>query len=110
MFLNTFNISRKVIQTAIAKKKRNGNLIADDVKGKTASHVKYNSNALDAVKEHIKKFPVMESHFCRESTKRQYLASNLNITKMYELFVKENPNTEIQEHYYKKVFNENCNL
>ena len=100
----------KSYSNSCCKKKRDENLIADDVRGKTASHVKYDSDTLDAVKEHIKKFPVMESHFCREGTKRQYLASNLNITKMYELFVKENPNTEIQEHYYRKAFNENFNL
>ena len=109
MFLNIFNISQKVIRTSIAKK-MDGNLFADDLRGKTTSHVKYYSNTLDAVKEYIKKFPVMESCFCIEGTKRQYLASNLNITKMYEFFVKENPNTEIQEHYYRKVLNENFNL
>ena len=33
------------------KKKMDGNLIADDLRIETTSHVKYDSNALDAVKE-----------------------------------------------------------
>ena len=109
MFLSTFAISRKVLRTAISKKE-DGNLVAGDRRGKANSNVKYDEDSLNLVKNHIKLFPVMESHFCREHTKRQYLASNLNIRKIYELFKAKHPTTTIEEHYYRKIFTENFNL
>ena len=41
------------------------------------------------VHDHIKSFPVVESHSTRKDTNRKYLAPELNIKKMYELY-KEN--------------------
>lgn len=71
MFLSTFGISRKMICTAISKK-QSGNLVSEDARGKGQSNIKYDDTCLESVKQHIKKFPVVESHFCREGTKRQY--------------------------------------
>ena len=51
----------------------------------------------------------MENHYNRESSEQQYLASNLNIRKMYKLFVAENGKT-VEEHFYRKIFNEHFNL
>ena len=44
-----------------------------------------------------------------ESQKDQYLASNLNVLKMYELLVAENGKV-VEEHFYWKIFNNNFNL
>ena len=46
----------------------------------------------------------MESQYSRESSKGQYLASNLNVRKMYELFIKEHSDIKVEEHFYRKVF------
>ena len=46
------------------------------------------------IKEHIKSFPVMESHYMREQSSRRFLGSNLNLTKMYELFLEKYAGTE----------------
>jgi len=35
------------------------------------------------VKEHIKSFPTVESHYCRKDTQRQYLDSKLTVNRMY---------------------------
>ena len=61
MFLSTFNINRNIIQTAIAK--RGMEILLLIFWGEKINHDKYDSDALDAVKEHIKKFPVMDTHF-----------------------------------------------
>ena len=52
----------------------------------------------------------MESHYKREGTKRQYLASSLNITKIYDLFILQSPDKTVHEQFYRKVFNEHFNL
>ena len=108
MFLNTFDVSRKAARTAVSKRAE-GNIVDADKHGKMASNVKYNADSIDKVKTHIKSFPVMESHYNRECSKRQYLASNLNIRKMYELFIAENGEIA-EEHFYRKIFNEQFNL
>ena len=68
------------MRTAIDKSK-NG-YTEEDNRGKTGSR-NYPEAVLDTVKNHIKKFPVMESHHVQEKSKRHFLASNLNIHSMY---------------------------
>ena len=109
MFLNTYNISRKVVRTAIEKRSQ-GNIVTEDLRGKKQSHIKYDEETVNKIKSHIKSFPVMESHYSRESSKRQYLASNLNVRKMYELFIKEHSDVKVEEHFYRKIFSDSFNL
>ena len=47
------------------------------------------------VHDHIKSFSVVESHSTRKDTNRKYLAPELNIKKMYELY-KENVQYSVQ--------------
>ena len=46
----------------------------------------YTKAVLESVENYIKKFPVMESYYMREKCKCEFLASNLNIHSMYELY------------------------
>ena len=62
--------------TAIDKSK-NGYTEEDNI-GKTGSRT-YPEAVLKTVKNHLKKFPVRESHYMPEKSKRQFSASNLNI-------------------------------
>ena len=41
---------------------------------------------IDVVREHIKSFPCVESHYCRSTTKRKYLDRSLSVPKMYSLY------------------------
>ncbi|XP_031355412.1 uncharacterized protein LOC116179702 [Photinus pyralis] len=62
--------------------------------------------------EHIKRFPVIESHYCRRTTKRKYLEPNLSVAKMYNLYVKdcEEKNTiPVKLSYYRHIFTHNFN-
>ena len=63
MFLNTLAITDRVMGTAIDKSK-NGYTEEDNI-GKTGSRA-YSEAVLETVKNHIKKFPVMESHICEK--------------------------------------------
>ena len=55
----------------------------------------------------------MESHFCRETTKRQYMSSNLNVTTLYELYKtkmkKENAVT-VGPQTYRNIFMTKFNI
>ena len=102
------HISRKAVRTAISKQK-DGNIVESDNHGKSASNKKYNDYSMEKVKTHIKSFLAMESHYNRDGSKRQYLASNLNVIKMYELFIAENRKV-VEEHFYRKIFNSCFNL
>lgn len=39
------------------------------------------------IREHIASFPVVPSHYCRKSSTRDYLPSNLSLARMYEMYV-----------------------
>jgi hypothetical protein len=60
------------------------------------------------VREHIESFPRMPSHYCRSSTTKEYLAADLNLTRMYNLYVEkctENDMVPVKSHFYRNVFN-----
>ena len=48
---------------------------------------KLKEDVVNSIKDHIKSFPFMESHYSREKSKRKYLSSNMSLTKMYELYI-----------------------
>jgi hypothetical protein len=59
------------------------------------------------VLDHIKSFPVVESHYTRNATNRKYLAPELNIEKMYELYNEECTNScrkLVKQIFYRKMF------
>ena len=67
------------------------------------------------IRQHIKLFPVMKSHYAREKSKsRKYLSSLLSIAEMYRLFVKQYQSdleaSRVKYSYYAKVFNTEFNL
>lgn len=63
----------------------------------------------EAVLNHIDSYPVMESHYCHEKTKRQYLEEGLNLRQMYQMYNKdiilENKDLYVSEYMYRNIFN-----
>ncbi|XP_056310757.1 uncharacterized protein LOC130222157 [Danio aesculapii] len=71
------------------------------------------ANQKEEVKAHISSFPVVESHYCRANTERQYLEPTLNVLRMYDLYrlkCSENGDTPVKESYYRLIFNTEFNL
>lgn len=65
------------------------------------------------VLDFIKKFKVLESHYCRSKTScRLYLSSDLNITKMWRLYdSKTNDGTKkVKQSYFRHIFVTNYNI
>lgn len=60
------------------------------------------------VESHIDRFPKIESHFCRQNTDREYLSSDLTLSKMHRMFSKEQSDgqTAVSFTYYSNIFRE----
>lgn len=106
MFLETFDISLRVVRTAITKQ-------SPDKRGRHANHRKLSSPLVDGIKQHIKRFPMVESHYCRADTAKQYLDEHLSVAKMYRLYLLERDITDPATatlRQYRDVFNTFFNI
>ena len=76
---------------------------------------KPNTTMRAMIEEHIELFPCVDSHYSRQESQRQYLASDLSISKMYNLFQEwapeHHPNSKIPgKTMYESVFTGSYNL
>jgi hypothetical protein len=46
-------------------------------------------NAMELVQKHIESFPVVDGHYTRKDSNRKYLGADLNITRMYQLYLEQ---------------------
>jgi len=93
----------------------NGGVVLADRRGKyDHSKQQIAADRIKFIEDHIRSFPVNESHYTRaHSESRQYLSANLNIRKMYDLYVERcgNMRQEPFEYWcYHEVFNTKFNL
>ncbi|GFO43437.1 hypothetical protein PoB_006994200 [Plakobranchus ocellatus] len=60
----------------------------------------------DRISKHIERFPRVESRYRRQSTSKEYLHCDLNLSKMYSMFIKENGGADkLSFSTYSRVFN-----
>lgn len=114
MFLNTLSIKKGVLNFAIKKRIANINAITIE-KDKRGGYglSKILEVSTEFLKNHIRKFPTVPSHYCRKESRRQYLDPKLNISQMYKLYKKECSESDIEclkESYYRHIFNTCFNL
>lgn len=107
MFLSTLGISEKVMRTSLAKVRQTG-VVEKDQRGGRPINLKNKDEAVkNLILEHIKQFPRMESHYCRQSSTREYLHADLTVKKMYDMFISEQggeKNNQISYSLYLNVF------
>nr|CAD7402945.1 unnamed protein product [Timema poppensis] len=60
---------------------------------------------VELVKNHIECFPTKQSHY--SGSDQVYLDSQLNVTKMYQLFVQKHPEAKVKYNFYYTYFKEN---
>lgn len=60
----------------------------------------------------LNKLKCVESHYCRSavSTSRKYLSSELNIRKLYRMYIESSGAIYVKEGFFRKIFNTNYNL
>uniref|UniRef100_A0A915KPC5 Uncharacterized protein n=1 Tax=Romanomermis culicivorax TaxID=13658 RepID=A0A915KPC5_ROMCU len=80
------SFSFKPIAKAHENKTETNQYSAIDKRGKHPSHNKLKDNLRQAIIDHISSSPCIESHYTHKNTQKKYLGSDLNITKMYELY------------------------
>jgi len=92
----------------LKSQRQNGGVCKDDLRGKHKKK-KTDDYTVELVKKHIMSFPSNVSHYTRShSDNRLYLASNLSISKMYELHLEDclKENVEPAKLWlYRHVFN-----
>lgn len=63
---------------------------------------------------HISSYPTVASHYCRTDTQKKYLSSELNVMKMYSMYLEacltESNIKPVSVHYYRHIFNTEFNL
>lgn len=110
-FLTTLDVSQTRLYYCLDKMvhKETG-IPRSPLKGKTSSRLT-DPEKIKEIKQHIESFPKVESHYCRVSSKREYLDARLSIKAMFKLYVeKVGASSAVKEHMYRKVFNEEYNF
>ena len=113
-FTNTLDITRKMIRVAISKRNPvNPNFVMKDRRGRAKGHRGIPLETRKNVKAHIETFPSIEAHYVRKTSNRKYLSSNLNINKMYVLYMDEHrldDKAHVKQSTYRYIFNSEYNL
>ncbi|KAK3783301.1 hypothetical protein RRG08_007600, partial [Elysia crispata] len=84
-YLDTLSVSQKKVYNVHTNKTAH-DTPKPDVRG-TNTKKGFSEEVKGHIRRHIKSFPIVESHYCRADSKKQYLEAGLSITKMYELYV-----------------------
>lgn len=114
-FLNTLCVSDSYIKTAL-EKKRTGGLVSPDKRGKKTPPNKLPDCVRENIRWHINSFPKIESHYSRARSSRMYLGCDLNLAKMYQLYVEHCKEQKLEENFigkewlYHDIFNSEFNL
>lgn len=118
MFLQTLAISDKII-TNVCTKVKESPTIPSDQRGKHRNRPHaIKDNVKKQIMEHIERFPIVDSHYTREYSKKKFLDSNLSISKMHRLFlesVENNPSVtdsrvlNVTLRQYSDIFNNEYN-
>lgn len=104
MFLNTLNTTDRQIRTTLAKTSEDGSLQKEGRGGRRPKLMERDERLKISVTDHINRFPRMESHYCRQSTTKEYLFPDLTISKMHQLYNDEHPNNKVSISFYRKIF------
>ncbi|GBM06059.1 hypothetical protein AVEN_49439-1 [Araneus ventricosus] len=78
-YLGTLSIQQNQVYTAHSTKNVETNTPIQDQRGKNGNSRRVSKGDPVLVREHIKSFPVVQPHYCRAHTKREYLGSHLSI-------------------------------
>ena len=85
-YLHTLDISQRRIEYAYKHKVQEQENFTD----KRGAHVNKKTSdsdpAIEYIKKHTDSFPRIPSHYCRQSSNKEYLEGKLSIQKMYEMY------------------------
>lgn len=103
-FLNTLGISEKVLRTSLEKMDATGVVQPERRGGRYEVMVQGDKKLREDVVNHINRFSRVEAHYVRCDSKRQYLHEDLNVSRMYRMFVDENRGKVLQVILFTRLF------
>ncbi|CAC5375161.1 unnamed protein product [Mytilus coruscus] len=116
IFLATLGISQTFANNAL-QNQQDGFFIGEgeNKRGKHAPYNKTTNTAMDSVRRHIESFLVVDGHYTRKDSNRKYLGADLNIKRMYKLYIVQRkdqiPEKDIvSQAVYRKIFKEEYNF
>ncbi|CAH1997534.1 unnamed protein product [Acanthoscelides obtectus] len=106
-----FSITPRRLQWLIGKLKANMNNLQDQ-RGKHLNRPKKLKNMdVGLISDHIRSFPLQENHYSRNTSAKQCLPADLNISKMFRLFKEKYPDANnISFRVYHDIFKSKFNL
>ena len=110
-FLHTLAISDQMLLTTFQKLNENGH-VQPERRSLPAAR-KLPSELRNHIRDHINKYPVVDSHYCRKSTQKKYLDPGLNLTEMYRMYCEEcsaSGRPAAKKWAYDEVFHNEFNL
>ena len=85
-FLKTLDIGERTIAYTLKKRRPHSN---SDNRGKQCPTTNILESEKEIIRQHIRSFPVIESHYCRKTSQRKYLEKDPSIRNMYDLYCNE---------------------
>lgn len=116
MFLNTLGVSEMYVTTTLKKLSSGNNItIISDQRGRHTNRAnRIDPEVKESVREHIKLFPLVPSHYIRKNSKRLYLEKGLSIRKMFRLYQEWANGNQIKikatERQYRDIFTSEFNI
>lgn len=110
MFLNTFSITDMWIQTLFKKMSNSGTgTISNDIRGNRSRKNIIPEQIKQSIRNHISEMPLVDSHYVRSRSSKQYLDAELSLPILYKLFtefMKEKyPDQEVATfRQYREIF------
>ena len=87
IFLTTLDISEKAVRT-VTEKLTTSRTLKTDLCGHASDHNKLPEEIINRIKDYIKLFKTIESHYNRKDSQCEYLPEYLSISKMHGLYTK----------------------
>lgn len=112
-FLSIFNISETFVRYIQKNRDSSKMILSADKRVHHRPGIRRSDETRERIRNHIKSFPTVPSHYCRQSTVRQFLLGDLSIQIMHELYKKRCEEAQVTaEKYwlYREIFNTEFNL
>lgn len=104
VFPSTICENDRFVRGVLDKQSATG-VVPEDRRGKHDPKHKLLPEVKEEIEKHIKSFPAYVSHYSRRHTTNLYLAQNLTVTEMHELYL-EQGGTKVSYSTYNNVFND----
>lgn len=104
-FLSTLGETEKFVSCTMTNKlTSNSGITHTDKRGTHTPIHKTSETKLDEVRKHINSFLAYQSHYSRRHTDKKYLAPDLTLNKMYNLYCEQYNEKPVSIKIYSKVF------